>query len=357
MATELYVSVDVEADGPIPGPFSMLSMGMSVVGHPEWTWYAELRPISDQFDPQALEVCGLDRERLKREGLPPEQALRNAAAWLKTVEGSFATKTGHPHRCVFLAAPAVWDGMFVHWYFIRFLGHNPFGVTGSGIDLRSYWMGVENSTWYTSSKRHIAKRVGMDRIPHTHRADDDAKEQAAYFEGVLAYQKRRREESEELNRGQQQVQTLEKRIRDQEKLITKYKGRTFVGVSIIVRRGDLVIMGKRKGKHGDGTYAFVGGAEEATEEPIDAAVRELLEETGIEVKASDLTYVDFVTTYHPEAKTRWLTVYYETRVPDGIEPKLVEPDKCEGWGWYHRDDLPRPLFMPDEVLRRLGSRI
>ena len=44
-------------------------------------------------------------------------------------------------RPVFLAAPAVWDGMFVHWYFVRFIGHSPFGATGSGVDLRSYWMG------------------------------------------------------------------------------------------------------------------------------------------------------------------------------------------------------------------------
>ena len=61
---ELYVAVDVEADGPIPGPYSMISLGMAVAGRPDLTFYTELRPISDAFVPQALAISGLDRDRL-----------------------------------------------------------------------------------------------------------------------------------------------------------------------------------------------------------------------------------------------------------------------------------------------------
>lgn len=68
---ELYIAADVEADGPIPGPYSMISLGMSVVGKPEYTFYTEIKSISDDFIPQALEVSGLDRERLIREA--PQQ--------------------------------------------------------------------------------------------------------------------------------------------------------------------------------------------------------------------------------------------------------------------------------------------
>jgi hypothetical protein len=32
MAAETYFSVDVEADGPIPGPYSMISVGVAVAG-------------------------------------------------------------------------------------------------------------------------------------------------------------------------------------------------------------------------------------------------------------------------------------------------------------------------------------
>src|SRR5690606_41904894 len=92
---ELYVSADVEADGPIPGPYSMLSFGLAVCGTfdgtrftapdpAERTFYAELKPISGDFDPQALEVSGLDRERLLREGRDPAEAMRRAAARGKT---------------------------------------------------------------------------------------------------------------------------------------------------------------------------------------------------------------------------------------------------------------------------------
>jgi hypothetical protein len=124
---EESISVDIEADGPIPGPYSMLSLGMAVVGRPDIRFYTELRPISDCFVPKALEVAGLDRERLLREAPHPQEAMNEATRWINKLR-----RIGRP---VFLAAPAVWDGMFVHWYFVHFAGKSPFGQTGSGIDL------------------------------------------------------------------------------------------------------------------------------------------------------------------------------------------------------------------------------
>jgi hypothetical protein len=115
---ELYVAVDVAADGPIPGPNSMISLGMAVAGRPDLSFYTELRPISDEFVPQALAVSGLDRDRLLREAPAAPDAMRAAAAWVNGLR-----RIGRP---VFLAAPAVWDGMFVHWDFVRFTGTSPF---------------------------------------------------------------------------------------------------------------------------------------------------------------------------------------------------------------------------------------
>src|SRR6266542_7078254 len=60
---ELYVAVDVEADGPIPAPYSMISLGMAVAGRPDLTFYTEPRPISDAFDPQTLALYGRARKR------------------------------------------------------------------------------------------------------------------------------------------------------------------------------------------------------------------------------------------------------------------------------------------------------
>ncbi|MCD9873289.1 hypothetical protein [Streptomyces guryensis] len=89
-----YISVDIEADGPIPGPYSMLSFGAAVAGtqdgggftaaDPEReTFYRELRPISEEFVPEALAVSGLDRERLKTEGAEPAVALGEFSDWVR----------------------------------------------------------------------------------------------------------------------------------------------------------------------------------------------------------------------------------------------------------------------------------
>ena len=176
---ELYIAVDVEADGPIPGPYSMLALGMSVVGMPERTFYTEMKPIGDAFVREALAVSGLDRERLIREAPHPKEAMEKAAKWINRLR-----KIGRP---VFLAAPAVWDGMFVHWYFIRFLGKSPFGPTGSGIDLRSYWMGIRNCEWVETHKGKIKRHLELTGLPHTHHAGEDAAELAGVFEAVRNY--------------------------------------------------------------------------------------------------------------------------------------------------------------------------
>jgi hypothetical protein len=174
---ELYIATDVEADGPIPGPYSMISLGMAVVGRPEHAFYTELKPISDDYIPRALAVSGLDRERLKREAPSAKEAMEQAAAWINSLR-----KIGRP---VFLAAPAVWDGMFVHWYFLRFLGHSPFSQTGSGIDLRSYWMGMRGCEWSETHKGTIKYEMELNGLPHTHHAGEDAAELATVFATVL----------------------------------------------------------------------------------------------------------------------------------------------------------------------------
>ncbi|MGA8117331.1 MAG: exonuclease [Actinocatenispora sp.] len=175
---ELYVAFDVEADGPIPGPYSMLSLGMAVAGRPDLTFYTELRPISDDVVPAALAVSGLDRDRLLREAPTPEDAMRSAARWIHDLR-----RIGRP---VFLAAPAVFDGMFVHWYFLRFTGRSPFSPTGAGIDLRSYWMGLTGCEWSATRKVAIIRALGLTGLTHTHHAGEDAAELAEVFAAVMA---------------------------------------------------------------------------------------------------------------------------------------------------------------------------
>lgn len=176
---EIFIAVDVEADGPIPGPYSMISLGMAVAGHPELSFYTEIKPISEEFDPAALAVSGLDRDHLIRNAPDATQAMRAAYDWVNSLR-----KIGRP---VFLAAPAVWDGMFVHWYFMRYVGISPFGATGSGVDLRSYWMGLTGCEWVESRKGKIKYALNLEGLPHTHHAGEDAMELAQVFTAVLKH--------------------------------------------------------------------------------------------------------------------------------------------------------------------------
>ena len=179
---EIYIAVDVEADGPIPGPYSMLSLGLAVVGKADLSFYTELKPISEEFDSNALAVSGLDRDRLILEAPSAADAMKSVAKWVNQLR-----KIGRP---VFLAAPAVWDGMFVHWYFMKYIGNSPFGMTGSGIDLRSFWMGLRGCEWVETRKGKIKHTLKLQGIEHTHHAEDDAKELAIVFQEALEFQKK-----------------------------------------------------------------------------------------------------------------------------------------------------------------------
>ena len=174
------MSADLEADGPLPGPYSMISVGLSVVGDAGVNFYSEVRPISNQWDPEALAVSGLDRDRLLREAPPAEEVMQKMEEWFLSLPG----------KPVLVLSPATWDGMFLHWYFMRFLGRNPLDVAGSAIDIRSYWMGMNGTTWAASRTKNIKASVGtLGILLHTHHALDDSIEQGEVFARILNRQK------------------------------------------------------------------------------------------------------------------------------------------------------------------------
>lgn len=163
---ECYISVDIEADGPIPGEYSMLSLGACEVGARQG-FYAELQPISDKFDPEALEVCKLDRDALKTTGRSPLAAMHQFAEWVRlTCDG---------RKPIYVGFNTPFDWMFTHWYFVKYLGLDPFGI--SGLDLKAYYMGRFSCTsWRDTVKREIKKQLNMT-IVHSHNALEDAIEQ------------------------------------------------------------------------------------------------------------------------------------------------------------------------------------
>ncbi len=172
----LYIAVDVETDGPIPGTYSMLSLGMHAVGINQ-SFYQEIQPISTRYDPEALAVSGLDREFLMENGASAQKTMIRSQQWIDSFKSSY--------NPVMIANPAAFDGMFIHWYFIRMIGENPFSVNGRCIDLRSYYMGKFGTSWEDSSLRKIKERHDIVDVDHTHNALDDAKELAIVWETLF----------------------------------------------------------------------------------------------------------------------------------------------------------------------------
>ena len=177
---ELYVSTDVEADGPIPGPHSMLSFASAAYtadkqivatftanlellpgasGHPDtMAWWGS--------QPAAWAACRVDPK-------PPAEVMPTYAAWLDDLPG----------KAVFVAYPAGFDFTFVYWYLHRFAGRCPF--SHAALDVKTLAMAVLGTRFHETAKRAMPRRW-FDPLPHTHVALDDAIEQGALFCNILA---------------------------------------------------------------------------------------------------------------------------------------------------------------------------
>lgn len=116
-----------------------------------------------------------------------------------------------------------------------------------------------------------------------------------------------------------------------------------IGVAVIIKRDNKILLGKRKGSHGEGTWSFPGGHLEFGEKVSECAKRETLEETGLDIKnVSEIktTTEDF---FETEQKHH-ITLYVFADYFSG-EAEIMEPNKCTGWGWFTWDNLPEPLFL------------
>jgi 8-oxo-dGTP diphosphatase len=125
------------------------------------------------------------------------------------------------------------------------------------------------------------------------------------------------------------------------------------GVSVVLFKyiagSPLVLMGKRKGTHGAGEFAFPGGRLAPNESPLHCAGRELQEEIGVDWRSKDLEDLQ-VDKSQPFNNTLsggqpWITLFFTGNLAAGVEPKLMEPDRCEGWDYYSIENLPGPLFQ------------
>jgi len=187
--SDVYFSADVETDGPIPGPFSMLSFGIVFAGTFDGkafsrptdyckTFYRELKPISDDFQADALRVNGLDRERLVREGVSPATAMADAGQWIRMIAGE-----GRP---VLVAYPLSFDWSFLYWYFIRFSAEkSPFDYSGC-FDIKTAFAVKAGIPIASAGRSRLIPNLRA-KSHHTHNALEDAIEQAEVFANLFEW--------------------------------------------------------------------------------------------------------------------------------------------------------------------------
>jgi len=189
VVVDAYFSADVETDGSIPGPFSILSFALVYAGsfdgnefrrpHDYQThFYRELKPISKEFEQEALDVNGLDRELLLRTGMPPEQAMTEANEWVRRIAGNA--------RPILVAYPLSFDWSWLYWYFVRFSeSGSPFGYSRC-FDLKTAFAVKGRLPISQAGRSNIPKLLGSGHL-HTHNALDDAIEQAEIFANIFEW--------------------------------------------------------------------------------------------------------------------------------------------------------------------------
>lgn len=189
-SVDAYFSVDVETDGPIPGPYSMLSFAIVYAGsfdgerferpqNYEQTFYKELKPISEDYQEEALSINHLDRARLCLEGEAPETVMTEACRWVKSQMGQA--------KPVLVAFPLSFDWTWLYWYFIRFSKEgSPFDYSRC-FDIKTAWS-VKSGIPIADSGRSRIDTMFLPEHQHTHHALDDAVEQAQIFANIFEWE-------------------------------------------------------------------------------------------------------------------------------------------------------------------------
>lgn len=153
-----WISVDVEADGPCPGIYSMIAVGAVVVEPSlKHTFKALLRPITNKFVPEALAVSGFTREQTMEFPFA-FIGVNDFNKWLLDMATKFKSNV------MFCSDNNGFDWQFVSYYFHKLSMPNPF--VHSSMNIGSLYKGLVKSAF--KNFKHLRK------TPHTHDPVDDA---------------------------------------------------------------------------------------------------------------------------------------------------------------------------------------
>lgn len=177
-----YFGVDVEAAGPYPGRYPMLSFASCLIKDPSRWFYREIRPTSLNYNLSALKVgcVGLHSlrgktgkldpksfefdpeavlEYLMEVGADPGEAMMDYQRWV-------VEQSGRDAKRVMVTDALCFDPGFMIHYLHEFCGHNMFGH--KGVDINSYLQGNLNEPDANIKDIKVAADRGIE-----HNSKDD----------------------------------------------------------------------------------------------------------------------------------------------------------------------------------------
>ncbi|MCU4581180.1 3'-5' exonuclease [Acinetobacter gyllenbergii] len=172
---EVFISVDIESSGPIPGEYDLLSIGMCMVNNPTLNFYCELKPISKKYDPEALLITGFDLDDLLINGLRADEAMKKCSDWIQ----HHIKENEIP---IFVGFNVGFDWSFMNYYFYKYFGSNPFGYTS--VDIKSMYLGCFGGMWFDTKSSKIVEKL-KPKFQSNHNALQDAIFQAELFNLIL----------------------------------------------------------------------------------------------------------------------------------------------------------------------------
>src|SRR5579859_93543 len=116
-----------------------------------------------------------------------------------------------------------------------------------------------------------------------------------------------------------------------------------VGVSVLINKGDRILLEKRQHTHGAGTWGPPSGHIDYGETPEQTAIRETKEETTITI--DNLKFRVITNDVFEKEQKHYITVWFDANYVSG-EPKVSAPEEESEVGWFTWDNLPQPLFLP-----------